>query len=286
MESDKAGYIYVLHNPSLRDDYLKIGRTSKNPYVRARKLSSTSGVAQEYVVVYWRYVMNSKSVENAIKHYLKAQRVNRRREVFALPLEEAVRVVRRICDDEARIEKWSGRHLLPRGEFVRWSCSADDLLLFTRFPSIFHPQPTIVDIWGARDDGDEILVTTDPDQDPGALAPETWTAEDWVLRPGDRITWVSQSRDDVLAEAPPRIAHLEISVPTRVIGLSVRPRTTSDGFPILFSAPSPRTSMPLARAGFDAVLRLGLPRSWAPADDDLIAWRSPGWHTVDSLEKT
>ncbi len=151
MASDKAGYIYILHNPSLRDDYLKIGRTSKDPYARARKLSATTGVAQEYVVVYWRYVMNAPALENAIQTCLEARRVNKRREVFALPLEEAVRVVRRICDDEARIERWSGRHLLHRGEFVRWSCSADDLLLFTRFPSIFHPHPTIIDLLdGAR----------------------------------------------------------------------------------------------------------------------------------------
>lgn len=283
MTSDRAGYIYVLHNPSLRDDFLKIGKTSKSPHARARKLSASTGVPQPYVVVYWRYVMDARAVENAIKQYLKSRRINMRREVFALPLEEAVRAVRRICDDEARIERWSGRHVLRHGEFVRWSCSADDLLLFTRFQSIFHPHPTLIEYWTARDDGDEVLVTTDPDQDPGALAPETWTAEDWVLRPGDRITWVSQSRDDVLAEPPPRIAHLEISVPTRVVGLSVRPRTTPDGLPILFSAPSARSSELLARAGFQAARELGVPRSWAPEDDDRIVWRSPGWHTVDSL---
>ncbi len=35
----KTGYIYILHNPSLRDETLKIGITTRTPYIRAAELS-------------------------------------------------------------------------------------------------------------------------------------------------------------------------------------------------------------------------------------------------------
>ncbi len=50
----KTGYIYILHNPSLRDETLKIGITTRTPYIRAAELSRKTGVAQEYVVAYLR----------------------------------------------------------------------------------------------------------------------------------------------------------------------------------------------------------------------------------------
>ena len=158
----KIGYIYVLHNPSLWDDYLKIGLTKRTPAIRAKELSARTGVAQEYVVAYWRHVMDTADAESAIHKYLGSCRVNERREFFRLPLEDAIRAVRRIADDQARIEHWSGRHILGRNESVRWLCRAGDLFVFTRYASIFHPKPEIMDIWEARDDSDELLITSDP----------------------------------------------------------------------------------------------------------------------------
>lgn len=38
------GYIYILTNPSLKQDMLKIGRTADNPVGRAAAVSSASGI--------------------------------------------------------------------------------------------------------------------------------------------------------------------------------------------------------------------------------------------------
>ena len=82
----ETGYIYILHNPSLRDDYLKIGLTTLTAEERAAQLSKGTRVAQPYVVVYKKWVMNPKKAEAKIHAYLDRYRINERREFFQLPL--------------------------------------------------------------------------------------------------------------------------------------------------------------------------------------------------------
>ena len=84
----KTGYIYILHNPSLRDETLKIGITTRTPYIRAAELSRKTGVAQEYVVAYLRWVMHPEAAEAKIHTYLDRYRINDKREFFQLPLED------------------------------------------------------------------------------------------------------------------------------------------------------------------------------------------------------
>ncbi len=96
--------------------------------------------------------------------------------------------------------------------------------------------------------------------------PELSIAEDQTFRTGDRLSWVSRSRDGVLDEPPPRTAHIEFSGPVRVIGMSVQPRIAPGQFPILFSTLSPRALSVLAQIAYEACCKLGLPRSWSAED--------------------
>lgn len=265
----QTGYIYILHNPSLRDDYLKIGITTRSPQERAAELSAKTGVAQPYVAVYQRWVMNPDNAEAKIHTYLDRYRINKKREFFQLPLEEAIRVVRRIADKEAQIEQWVGRHLITEASGpIRWVSQAGDLFLFTRYMTLFDRQPTPLDIWEARDDDDQLLITSDLHLDPISLMPELSVAEDKIFRPGDRLSWISRSRDGIQGEPPPRIAHIEFFCPVRVIGMSGQPRITSEGFPILFSALSPYASPELAQVALAECRKFGFPRTWFDKDVD------------------
>ncbi len=211
--------------------------------------------------------MHPEAAEAKIHTYLNHHRLNTRREFFKLPLEDAIRAVRRIANEEAQIEQWSGcRHITKADNPIRWNAQAGDLFLFTRYNAIFDSQPTIIDVWEARDDNDELLITSDFSLDPNSLMPELSIAEDQTFRTGDRLSWVSRSRDGVLDEPSPRTAHIEFPCPVRITGMSVQPRVASRQFPILLSVLSPHASPKLARIAFEECCKLGLPRSWSAED--------------------
>lgn len=42
MSDDKKGYVYVLTNPSFRDDWVKIGKSKREPEVRGKELYNTA----------------------------------------------------------------------------------------------------------------------------------------------------------------------------------------------------------------------------------------------------
>ena len=98
--------------------------------------------------------------------------------------------------------------------------------------------------------------------------PELSITEDKTFRTGDRLSWVSRSRDGVFDEPPPRTAHIEFSCPVRVITMSVQPRIASGQFPILFSALSPHASPELAQVALKECYKFGFPRSWSDEDVD------------------
>jgi hypothetical protein len=52
------GFVYVLINPSL-PSYVKIGKTTKDPSIRAAELSSATGVPTPFYVAYEAYFFYS-----------------------------------------------------------------------------------------------------------------------------------------------------------------------------------------------------------------------------------
>ena len=82
-------WVYILSNPSLPKEYLKIGYTKLKPEERATQISSATGVPTPYKVEWAYKCFNGELVERMAHEKLKAFRVNNRKEFFHISLEEA-----------------------------------------------------------------------------------------------------------------------------------------------------------------------------------------------------
>jgi len=82
-------WVYVLSNPSLPKEYLKIGYTKLKPEERATQISSATGVPTPYKVEWAYKCFNGEMVERMTHEKLKAFRVNNRKEFFHISLKEA-----------------------------------------------------------------------------------------------------------------------------------------------------------------------------------------------------
>lgn len=100
--SSNQGYVYVMINPSYGDGIVKIGKTTKSPEERAKELSSATGVATPFIVVYKRHFKDCHIAESLIHSYLteKGYRVNNSREFFSIPIDEAINVILSFPDDD------------------------------------------------------------------------------------------------------------------------------------------------------------------------------------------
>lgn len=99
----KSGYIYILINPQLPPNTLKIGKTARTPEERANEIYST-GVPGEFLVAYEEHVLDSDAAEAAIHTRLASYRISDQREFFRLPLKNAVRVVHEVAMEIGTID--------------------------------------------------------------------------------------------------------------------------------------------------------------------------------------
>lgn len=105
MENTK-GYVYVMINPSC-EGLVKIGKTTKDPEERAKDLSSATGVATPFIVVYKR-LFNDCSIAETLIHRLLEERgcrVNKSREFFSIDISEAIDVILNIPDNSIPSEE-------------------------------------------------------------------------------------------------------------------------------------------------------------------------------------
>lgn len=88
------GYVYVMTNSSI-EGQVKIGKTTRDPYERAKELSSATGVPTPFVVVFYKPFKDCHFAEKTIHQYLekKGYRVNNNREFFSMSIPEAIDVV-------------------------------------------------------------------------------------------------------------------------------------------------------------------------------------------------
>ena len=87
-----AGSIYILINPSIQG-MLKIGKTTKSAEVRARELSTHTGLPTAFLVAYEVYVCDCDRAERDVHDRLKVFRVSDDREFFSAPLKRAIEVL-------------------------------------------------------------------------------------------------------------------------------------------------------------------------------------------------
>lgn len=88
------GYVYVMTNASI-EGQVKIGKTTRDPYERAKELSSATGVPTPFVVVFYKPFKDCHFAEKTIHQYLEKRgyRVNNNREFFNISTTEAIDVV-------------------------------------------------------------------------------------------------------------------------------------------------------------------------------------------------
>ena len=77
-----SGYVYVLSNPSYRDNLYKIGHTTGSVKGREKELSRPTGVPEQFDIVYEKQVSNSFKAEQFVHKALDKYRYNDRREFF------------------------------------------------------------------------------------------------------------------------------------------------------------------------------------------------------------
>lgn len=101
MENNK-GYVYVMINPSY-EGLVKIGKTAKAPEERAKELSSATGIATPFIVVYHRVFSDCHSAEKMVHNLLtsKGYRVNRNREFFKIPINTAINTIINLPDNNS-----------------------------------------------------------------------------------------------------------------------------------------------------------------------------------------
>lgn len=91
--ADKDGWVYVLTNEAM-PGLVKVGQTYKTPEIRAQELSSETGVAAQYVVVYKAFVPNYEQVEKIVHNKLKSAGKHYNKEFFKCETFEAIRHIR------------------------------------------------------------------------------------------------------------------------------------------------------------------------------------------------
>ncbi len=98
--SQQQGYVYILTNPAI-PEFVKIGKTTLDPYVRAKQLSAPTGVPAPYGVAWTAFVADCDMVERMAHTQLQSTRLRNNKEFFRLPVQAAIDAVRRIAEPYA-----------------------------------------------------------------------------------------------------------------------------------------------------------------------------------------
>jgi hypothetical protein len=96
--SNKAGYIYMLHNPGHPVNLFKIGLTTKTVEERAKQLSGTPSVDKFLIAHSW-LVNDCIVAEKLVHEALFKFRINERREFFQIEFSEALKIIGPIVDE-------------------------------------------------------------------------------------------------------------------------------------------------------------------------------------------
>ena len=92
---DDVGHVYVMINPSM-EGLVKIGRTSKNAYIRAKDLRTT-GVPKKFVVLWSEFVHDSNEVEKQLHALFATRRSDSRREFFEIEPRDAINALMQVA---------------------------------------------------------------------------------------------------------------------------------------------------------------------------------------------
>ncbi|WP_373547386.1 GIY-YIG nuclease family protein [Chamaesiphon sp.] len=91
------GYLYALTNRAFDNSLIKIGHTTKEPNIRAKEISSNTGVPEPFDIAFAFKVYDCKEAETIIHKKLKAYRNNNKREFFIMTIDVARELILKIC---------------------------------------------------------------------------------------------------------------------------------------------------------------------------------------------
>lgn len=107
MENNEPGYVYILTNPSFREDWVKIGKRSRPVDVRSKELDNTAVPLPFEIYATLRTVKYSKVEKQIHKQIdrLTDLRIRQNREFFNIPPSVALDIMRDIADllDDAEL---------------------------------------------------------------------------------------------------------------------------------------------------------------------------------------
>ena len=107
MENNEPGYVYILTNPSFREDWVKIGKSSRPVDVRSKELDNTAMPLPFEIYATLRTVKYSKVEKQIHKQIdrLTDLRIRQNREFFNIPPSVALDIMRDIADllDDAEL---------------------------------------------------------------------------------------------------------------------------------------------------------------------------------------
>lgn len=134
------GYIYVLANSSM-PNMVKVGKTTRQPSLRAQELSSVTGVPTPFVVMYEKQFNNCDYAENFIHELLsiKGFRVSSNREFFNAPVHDVIDAVLQAVSHDTTTSSYQDD---DSEYFDNQDNELDDLVLAEK-----EPLPVWFDIW-------------------------------------------------------------------------------------------------------------------------------------------
>jgi len=96
---ENEGYIYIMVSPALKEDLLKIGKTTRAPQKRAQEISSGTGVPMRFYVIFQISVSDCHLVEKLVHIKLERYRATSSREFFEISLDKAIDAIKSIALD-------------------------------------------------------------------------------------------------------------------------------------------------------------------------------------------
>ena len=110
-----TGYVYCLTNAAI-PKLVKIGKTARNPLVRASEISAATGVPTPFEVAWARKVPDMDKAEKALHGALSEFRLSRRREFFRCSPAEANARAKKLASFRAKAPKPRRRNFdVPMG---------------------------------------------------------------------------------------------------------------------------------------------------------------------------
>jgi hypothetical protein len=108
-KEDKQGYVYILTNPSFREDWVKIGKSSRPVDVRSKELDNTA-VPLPFEIYATMKTSKYSQAEKLIHNYIQRfsnLRIRRNREFFNVSPETALSIFYEVSEvlDDAEIEE-------------------------------------------------------------------------------------------------------------------------------------------------------------------------------------